>query len=140
MKRVARYRKVAGNFSEKGKIKMFRHISILFLLCLFGFCVAAHAQTETDKPLKILSKPRADYTDAARANNIQGTVQIEVTFLPDGTIGKVSDIPQNKENLRRFGLVNSSMAAAKKVKFEPAVKNGKPVKAVKILTYTFTLY
>ena len=119
---------------------MIKHISILFFLCLFSFCLAVKAQTETDKPLMILSKPRPNYTDEARTNNIQGTVQVRVTFLPDGTIGKISDVPQNKENLRRFGLVKAALEAAKKIRFEPAVKNGKPIKATRILTYSFTLY
>lgn len=119
---------------------MFKHISILFLLCLFSFCLAVNAQTETDKPLKILSKPAANYTDAARTNNIQGSVLVKVTFLANGKIGKVSDVPKNNENLRKFGLVNAAMEAARKIKFEPVMKNGKPVKVVKMLEYNFTLY
>ncbi|HEY0047853.1 MAG TPA: energy transducer TonB [Pyrinomonadaceae bacterium] len=119
---------------------MFRHISILFLLCLFGFCVAVKAQTETYKPLKILSKPAANYTNAARANNIQGRVRVKVTFMANGKIGKVSDEPQNHEDVKKSGLVKAAIEAAKKIRFEPAIKNGKPVTAVKIIEYTFTLY
>ena len=119
---------------------MIKPVSILLLLCLFGFGAGLKAQTETDKPLKILSKPLPAYTDQARMNNIQGKVQVKVTFLPDGKIGKVSDVPQNKEDLRKFGLVNAAMVAAKKIRFEPAMKNGKPVAAVKIVEYAFTLY
>lgn len=127
---------------------MFRGVSILFLLCLFGFCAVAAVSAQMPppqpagitRPVKILSKPRADYTDAARTNNIQGTVQVSVTFLPDGTVGKISDVARNNSNLRKFGLVKSAMDAARKVKFQPAMKNGKPVKEVKILEYTFTLY
>ncbi|HEX8249033.1 MAG TPA: energy transducer TonB [Pyrinomonadaceae bacterium] len=119
---------------------MFKHISILLFLCFIGFCTTVKAQTQTDKPLKILSKPRPSYTDEARKNNIQGTVQVAVTFLSDGTIGKVGDVRQNNVNLRKYGLVNASIEAARKVKFEPAVKNGKPIRVTKILTYSFTLY
>ncbi|HEX8734765.1 MAG TPA: energy transducer TonB [Pyrinomonadaceae bacterium] len=119
---------------------MLKHVSILFVLCLFGFCAIIQAQTETNKPVKILSKPRANYTDEARTNNVQGTVLVEVTFLPDGTIGKVSDVPKNKEALRRFGLVKNVIEAAKKIKFEPEIKDGKPIRTTKILSYTFTLY
>jgi TonB family protein len=119
---------------------MFKPVSILLTLCLLGLGAIVKAQTETDKPLRIVSKPRANYTDAARMNNIQGTVMVRVTFLADGTIGKVTDVPQNHENLRKYGLVKASIEAAKKVKFEPLVKNGKPIQVIKILTYTFTLY
>jgi TonB family protein len=119
---------------------MFKHISILLLLCLFVFGAAAKAQTAADKPLKILSKPLAAYTDAARMNNIQGAVQVKVTFMANGKIGKISDIPKNGGILRNSGLVKAAMEAAKKIRFEPAMKNGKPVTAVKIIEYTFTLY
>jgi TonB family protein len=119
---------------------MFKSVSILFLLCLFGFCVAARAQTETDKTVKILSKPRADYTDAARTNNVEGRVQVRVTFLADGTIGNIGDVAENHEDLRKHGLVKAAMEAAQKIKFEPAVKNGKPISVTKTLTYSFILY
>ena len=41
------------------------------------------------KPLQILAKPRANYTDAARTNQTQGTVTLRVTFLANGEIGNV---------------------------------------------------
>jgi TonB family protein len=117
---------------------MFRCVGILFLLCLFGF--NAFAQTAVNKPLLILSNPRPVYTNAARKNNIQGSVQVRVTFLAKGKIGAVIDELTNDEDLRIYGLVKAAMEAAKKIKFEPEIKNGKPVRTTKILTYTFTLY
>lgn len=131
---------------------MFKQVSILLFLCLVSFCAVAEAQRQgqppqprqpqaaINKPLKIFSKPRAYYTDLARANNIQGTVRVSVTFLPDGTIGKVGDVARNHENLRKFGLVRAAMEAARKVKFEPEIRNGKPVKTTKILEYGFRIY
>ncbi|MDQ3802157.1 MAG: energy transducer TonB [Acidobacteriota bacterium] len=128
---------------------MFKRVSVLLFLCLVSFCVVAEAQRQPqtrqrqpgiNKPLKILSRPHAAYTDAARQNNIQGTVQVRITFLPDGTIGQVSDVARNHENLRKFGLVRAAMEAARKVKFEPEIRNGKPVKATKIMEYSFTLF
>lgn len=120
---------------------MFRHVSILFLLCLFGFCAApVWAQTQADKPPRILSRPRPAYTDEARKDNIQGVVLVKVTFEADGNIGKVTDVSENAENLRKSGLVNAAIEAAKKIKFEPAMKNGKPAKVTQIMQYRFTLY
>lgn len=119
---------------------MFRNISFLFLLCLFGFGTIVKAQTEILKGLKILSQPRPEYTDQARMNNIQGTVQLRVTFLANGTIGKVSDVRENHEDLRKFGLVKAAMKAAKKIKFEPAAKNGKRLEASGIVEYKFMLF
>jgi len=119
---------------------MFKLVSVLFFLCLFGFCAALPAQTTPLKNLKILSQPPADFTDEARKNNIQGTVQVRVTFLANGKIGKVSDVRENHEDLRKYGLVAAAMKAAKKIKFEPAVKNGKSQTATAIVEYKFTLY
>jgi TonB family protein len=110
-------------------------VSILLLLCLFGFGAVVKAQTETDKPLKILSKPRASYTDAARENNVMGQVRLEVTFQKDGKIGKIKIIQSLPS-----GLTESAVTAAKKIKFEPEMKNGKPVTVTEIQTYTFTIY
>ena len=119
---------------------MIKHISIPFLLCLFGFCATAQAQTEILKGLKILSQPSPEYTDRAGMNNIRGTVQVRVTFPANGRIGKVGDVRENHEDLRKFGLVKVAMKAAKKIKFEPAAKNGKPVEASGIVEYKFTLF
>lgn len=123
---------------------MSRHVSVLFLLCLLGFSASAAplilAQTQINKPLTIISKPRPSYTDEARKDNIQGLVLVRVTFLANGKIGDVADVAQNDENLRKYGLVKATIEAAKRIKFEPAVKNGKPVKMTKILEYRFTLY
>ena len=37
-------------------------------------------------PLKILSKPKASYTDSARQSNVQGTIKLAVLFAADGKV------------------------------------------------------
>lgn len=88
--------------------------------------------TET---VKIISKPRANYTDAARQNQVQGTVTLRVTFLPSGQIGgiaPVSGLP--------YGLTEQAIAAARGIRFEPAKKNGVPYPVTKQVQYSFTIY
>lgn len=85
--------------------------------------------------VKILSKPRANYTDLARTYNIVGTARIRITFQADGQIGAVSPVTKLP-----LGLTLSAMEAARKIRFEPAVKNGVPYSVTKIVEYTFTLY
>ncbi|MBA2736364.1 MAG: energy transducer TonB, partial [Pyrinomonadaceae bacterium] len=85
--------------------------------------------------LKIISKPRANYTDAARQNQIQGTVTLRVTFLASGQIGKISlvnDLPD--------GLTEQAIAAARTIRFEPQIVNGKPRTVTKTVQYNFTIY
>jgi outer membrane biosynthesis protein TonB len=88
--------------------------------------------SEIDKPLKIISKPRAALTTNA---NVQGVVRLRVTFLYCGKIGEISPVSRLPN-----GLTESAIEAARKIRFEPAMKNGKPVNVTKIVEYTFTLY
>ena len=87
------------------------------------------------KTLQILSKPRANYTDAARTNQTQGTVTLRVTFLANGEIGNVGIV-----NYLPDGLTERAIEAAKQIKFEPATQNGKVVTVTKQVQYSFTLY
>jgi TonB family protein len=85
--------------------------------------------------VRIISKPRANYTDAARSNNIQGTVMLRVTFLASGTIGGISPVSGLP-----YGLTEQAIAAARLMRFEPAKKNGVPYTVTKVVPYYFTIY
>ena len=85
--------------------------------------------------LKILSKPKAPFTDTARTQAIQGVVRLRVTFLSTGQIGSISPISGLSG-----GLTDSAIAAARNIKFEPAKKNGVPYTITKQVEYSFTLY
>lgn len=85
--------------------------------------------------IKILAKPRANYTDAARQNQVQGTVTLRVTFLANGSIGGVSAV-----NGLPNGLTEQAIAAARGIKFEPAKKGGVPYTVTMQVQYNFTLY
>ena len=94
--------------------------------------------TDTDATgtkVKIISKPRAQYTDAARQNLTQGTIVLAVEFGADGKIKEVFTV-QGLPN----GLTENCVAAAKRIRFDPAVKNGKPYSTIKFVTYSFTIY
>ena len=85
--------------------------------------------------MKIISKPRPGYTDAARQNNIQGTVILRVTFLASGQIGSVS-VVKGLPN----GLSEKAIAAAKGINFEPAKTNGVGQSVTKQVEYSFSIY
>ena len=85
--------------------------------------------------MKILSKPRPGYTDAARQNNIQGTVILRVTFLASGQIGSISSV-KGLPN----GLTEQAIAAARRISFEPAKKDGLGQTVIKQVEYTFSIY
>lgn len=96
---------------------------------------SSKASSSETKTLQIVSKPRAIYTDAARQNQIQGKVRLRVTFLASGQIGDVSPISNLPD-----GLTEQAITAAKQIKFKPEIRNGKPIPAIKIVEYNFTIY
>lgn len=85
--------------------------------------------------VKIVSKPRANYTDAARQNQVQGTVTLRVTFTASGAIGSISPVSGLP-----YGLTEQAIAAARGIKFEPAKKNGVAQTVTKQVQYSFTIY
>jgi protein TonB len=85
--------------------------------------------------LKILSKPRPGYTDAARTANIQGTVILRVTFLANGQVGSISPV-KGLPN----GLTEQAIAAARRIAFEPAKTNGQGQTVTKQIEYSFSIY
>ena len=93
------------------------------------------ANIASDEPLQIISKPRPVYTEEARRNDIQGTVELRVTFLASGEIGDISPVKGLE-----FGLTEKAMESARKIKFRPATKNGVPVTVTKVVTWTFSTF
>lgn len=86
------------------------------------------------RPVLFLEKGRPRYADAARQNNVQGTVVLQVQFRSDGDVGDiwVSNGPPL--------LHDSAVQAAKKIKFLPAEIDGKPVDVVREVEYSFSIY
>ncbi len=85
--------------------------------------------------IKIISKPRPGYTDAARQANIQGTVILRVTFLASGQVGGISPVKGLGS-----GLTEQAIAAARRISFEPAKNNGVAQSVTKQIEYTFSIY
>lgn len=93
------------------------------------------ASAGPSKGLNITFKPKPKYTDEARQNNITGNVRVRVTFLANGSIGSVSPV----SNLG-YGLTEQAIAAAKQMRFEPQLQNGRPVAVTKVVVFNFTIY
>jgi len=86
-------------------------------------------------PLKIISKQKPSYTDRARRNGVQGSVQVLALFGADGKVASVIKITSLDP-----GLDANSINAAYKIKFEPAQKDGKPISVVKVIEFGFSIY
>jgi TonB family protein len=84
---------------------------------------------------RVVSKPEPTYTEAARQNQVTGTVVLRAVFAADGTVKHILVIRGLP-----FGLTEMSIAAARKIKFIPATLNGRPVSTWMQLEYNFNLY
>lgn len=93
------------------------------------------AATNQTASLKILSMPRAIYTDFARSYGISGTIQLRITFLENGEIGAIEAVKKLP-----FGLTVEAINSARRIRFEPELKDGKAYMVTKLLQYSFSIY
>jgi TonB family protein len=90
---------------------------------------------QVDRKIVLLMKPEPSYTEEARQNQITGTVVLKAVFSANGSVLNfrvVSSLPH--------GLTERSIAAAQRIKFIPAAKDGKFVPVWMQLEYNFNLY
>ncbi len=83
-----------------------------------------------DSPLTIISKPRP--ISKIYHGCMQGVIRLRITFLATSEIGKISPVSS-----KPGGLTDEAIEAALKIKFVPAVKNGKRITVTKVLEYRF---
>lgn len=93
------------------------------------------ARAGVTQGLKIISKPRAGYTDSARQNNVTGKVVLRITFLANGSIGSITPVSG-----LGYGLTEQAIAAARRIVFEPAKVNGVAQTTTKTFEYGFSIY
>lgn len=85
----------------------------------------------TQKP-RILDKPEPTYTDDARKNQITGIVVLRVVFASSGQVTQIRAVKELP-----YGLTEAAIAAARGIKFEPAMKDGHVVSMYMQLEYNF---
>jgi TonB family protein len=90
---------------------------------------------EADKKARLGMKPGPRYTEDARRNQVTGTVIIKAVFTSAGNVSNISIVSGLP-----FGLTENAIAAAKKIKFIPAMKDGHYVSMWMQLEYNFALY
>jgi len=83
----------------------------------------------------VLSKPEPNYTDEARKNQITGTVVLRVIFSSLGQVEQIRTVQQLP-----FGLTERAIAAARQIRFLPAMRGGRAVSVYMQLEYNFNLY
>ncbi len=84
---------------------------------------------------RILRKPEPRYTEAARYNAVTGIVTLRAIFGSDGTVRGIRVVRGLSD-----GLTESAIGAARRIKFLPAIKDGRTVSMYFQLEYYFNLY
>lgn len=91
--------------------------------------------SEVEQRARLLLKPEPQYTEEARKNQVTGTVALRVVFSSAGEVVQIRAV-----RTLPFGLTERAIAAARQIKFIPAVKGGRAVSVYMQLEYNFNLY
>jgi protein TonB len=110
---------------------------VLALALLFGAGQAQVHQPGNGVTLpKVIHEVKADYTNEARAQRIEGTVLLGAVVLEDGSVGDV-EIVRSVDAV--YGLDANAAKAMKQWTFKPGMKDGRPVAVAIHVEMTFSL-
>ena len=90
---------------------------------------------EVAEKARVGTKPEPRYTEQARRNQVTGTVVLKVVFSSEGRITNIRTVSGLPD-----GLTANAIAAARQIRFIPAIKDGKFVSVWMQLEYNFNLY
>lgn len=84
---------------------------------------------------RVIAKPEPQYTEQARRDQVTGTVVLRVVFSSSGQVTNIHAVQKLSG-----GLTEKAIAAARQIRFLPAMRNGQPVSMYMQLEYNFNLY
>ena len=84
---------------------------------------------------RVIAKPEPQYTEQARRDQVTGTVVLRVVFSSSGQVTNIHAVQK-----LGGGLTEKAIAAARQIRFLPAMRNGQPVSMYMQLEYNFNLY
>src|SRR5688572_5103925 len=84
---------------------------------------------------RVIAKPEPQYTEQARRDQVTGTVVLRVVFSSSGQVTNIQAVQK-----LGGGLTEKAIAAARQIRFLPAIRNGQPVSMYMQLEYNFNLY
>lgn len=94
-----------------------------------------YRSNEVETRARITNRPEPQYTEEARANKVTGTVVLRAIFAFDGRVRAIRVFKGLPD-----GLSFEAVKAARRIKFIPAMVNGKPVSQYIQIEYNFHLY
>lgn len=87
--------------------------------------------TQAEALKSAVSKPQPEYPPIARQLKLEGRVELEVSIAPDGSVDNVKVLTGNA------ALTGAAESAVKHWRFEPFTADGKAVRAVASISFTF---
>lgn len=96
---------------------------------------AVYTAKEVDTKVVISLRPPPRYTARARHNDTAGTVTLRLVLAASGGVTDIEVLKGLPD-----GLTENAIEAARKIKFSPATKDGRPVSQRVIVFYTFTVH
>ena len=99
-----------------------------FVSALFAISVFAQ-----DTKLNIKEQPLPELPKNHSTMDIQGTVVLKVQFLDFGEIGEITPVQSLP-----LGITEKAVDAAKRIKFDPEIRDGKPVTVTRELQYIYS--
>jgi TonB family protein len=89
-------------------------------------------KSEMEKAARLLDAPAAKYPDSALQAKSKGEVRLRLVLAADGTVKYIFPMKPLKH-----GLTEAAIEAARQIKFEPGIRNGKPASQFFTLSYEF---
>lgn len=103
--------------------------------CTGDYARGVREASQVEQRARLLFKPEPQYTEEARRNQTTGTVMLRVVFTSSGEVDQIRAV-----RTLPFGLTERAIAAARQIKFVPAMEGGQPVSVQMQLEYNFNLY
>ena len=104
---------------------------IVFALVVAVFASSAFGQ---DALVRITEQPKPEKPQNYGTLDLQATAYLRIQFLAEGKLGNIAVVA----NIPYTGMTELAVEAAKKIRFVPAVKDGKPTDSFRIVQYTYS--
>lgn len=118
---VARWREQAGSLRLYGRTG--------------GASPAVFRTADVTQRAVITFKPEPGFTESARKHNVSGVVRLRAVLAADGQVQHILVVKRLPN-----GLTERAIAAARQIRFRPAMVNGQPVSQFVVLEYNFNIY
>jgi len=105
-----------------------RNLAVLLFVLFSSFAISAQTS-----PFMIIVRPTPRLPENSGTLDVTGTIILRVKFLASGSVGDVRVIL----GLPTSSLVDLAIDAARKIKFEPAIVDGKSIDTTRQVEYVY---